>query len=45
MLALPLAEKRSRWSEQTLYRVFSRVPVANGVERDIFAGLRQVSEL
>ncbi len=45
MLALPLAEKKSLWSEQTLYRVFSRVPVVNGVERDIFAGLRQVSEL
>lgn len=40
MLELPLPEKQSMWAEQTLYRVFSRVPVAPGIERDVFSGLR-----
>jgi LmbE family N-acetylglucosaminyl deacetylase len=40
MLDLPLPEKQSLWAEQTLYRVFSRVPVSMGIERDIFDGLR-----
>ena len=43
LLDLPDEDQCRLWNKNTYYRVFSRVPTPDGLEDDLFEGLRQTS--